>query len=253
MNIIYLIIILQVLITIYLIYKTRKLEKFETNADIIKTSVDNKYKFDIDAFRNLISLSKHIYNNNRLLIPATNFQINDLNITDEFIVDGNINFTNKNINYLDIYPRYMVIAWFNSSYTSIPKGWSKCDGTKYKLVDGVTISTHSFDSEGIQTPDLRGRFILGEGTSPGLTSRRLDEYGGEANAILSENQIPRHTHSSDNFLKRVDQANGITSYYTNVSHPKHYFDTDVTIGHAGWSNSHNNMPPYFVLIYIMKL
>ena len=78
------------------------------------------------------------------------------------------------VNKLNILPRGCIIA-FNSIIFGIPDGWLLCDGTK-------------------NTPDLRGRFILGAGQGKDLTDRKLNDQGGTEKHILSESEIPTHTH-----------------------------------------------------------
>ena len=77
------------------------------------------------------------------------------------------------VNKLNILPRGCIIA-FNSM--EAPKGWLLCDGQN-------------------NTPDLRGRFILGAGKGSGLTDRNLNEKGGTEKHTLSESEIPNHKHN----------------------------------------------------------
>jgi hypothetical protein len=103
------IIMLLVLGMIYLLYKTRNIETFSTS-DEISQAINDIYKADINAIRNLSNVATEIKNNNdSLIIPAKTTNVTDLigvnsqftNITSDkaaiknITVDGNIIYTNK--------------------------------------------------------------------------------------------------------------------------------------------------------------
>ncbi len=111
-----------------------------------------------------------------------------------------------------------IIMW---SGTNIPNGWALCDGHITK--------------EGITTPDLRGRFIVGSGINsnaisdpsiwdvnyltPGNLSNRgsiSGKTGGIKSLILNSNQLPSHTHG-------ISLA---TSYAGEHQHPYITAETD---------------------------
>lgn len=129
-----------------------------------------------------------------------------------------------------------IIIWSGSE---VPDGWALCDGTN-------------------GTPDLRGRFVLGKSTSHAIGSK-----GGSETVTLTVDQMPAHNH-----FQKVDIGGSTVQYfvstkgtggsvsgvyldksYINWSSPYKQLATDS----AGSSSSHNNMPPYYVLAYIMKL
>ena len=43
-------------------------------------------------------------------------------------------------------------------------------------------------------PDARGRAIIGPGTGPGLSNQRLGSRGGAEQVVLTEAQLPSHSH-----------------------------------------------------------
>lgn len=125
------------------------------------------------------------------------------------------------------------------------KKWHLCDGTN-------------------GTPDLRQRFILGgDGTDSGTT-------GGEASVTLTVQTIPAHGHTGTtstngdhshtvttfNEFRKINGNNydgycaGSTNRTTSTNgNHQHNLNIDST----GGGQPHNNMPPYYVLAYIMKL
>jgi microcystin-dependent protein len=227
--------------------------------------INDKYKGDIDAIRNLIGISNKIYNKetDTLIIPATNTYINNLIIDEDFII------YDKDKNYLDIFPRYMVLIWGstneiridgNKKKNNIPKGWALCDGTKYYLNDDGDTQKAYEDKDGIYTPDLRGRFILGSGygskdeKQKHLIQRNLYEKGGEEYVKLKHQELPPHTHTYPYITYNSEKSSNITNenIYFNVDNKA---QTSSVYGNNLESkySSHNNMPPYYVLTYIMKL
>jgi microcystin-dependent protein/phage baseplate assembly protein W len=82
-----------------------------------------------------------------------------------------------------------------------PVGWMLCNGAAisrttfpdlYALI-GTTYGT----GDGLSTfniPDLRGRFLLGQGQGVGLTNRVLAAIGGEENHVISIAEMAAHTH-----------------------------------------------------------
>lgn len=135
----------------------------------------------------------------------------------------------------------------------VNKEWHLCDGTN-------------------GTPDLRSRFIYGgDGTNNGAT-------GGEESVTLSMEQIPKHyfsgktsTNGSHNHwfasardINHTDRNTARFEDTDDFSRTRAWLKGDHT-GDAGEHNHtfttntlggnqpHNNMPPYYVLAYIMKL
>ncbi len=156
-----------------------------------------------------------------------------------------------------------IIMW---SGGAVPDGWALCDGT---TVNGNV------------TPDLRGRFVLGSGSGDGLTPRTIGATSGDETVTLKETQMPPHTHNVDPFAFNTgstgshthsigartswqgdggtcvkgdgNSINGSVATYSGGDHI-HVIDVPNTIStSAGSGLPHNNMPPYYVLAYIMRV
>ena len=160
-----------------------------------------------------------------------------------------------------------IVAWTGATP---PLGWTLCDGS---IVNGV------------KTPDLRGRFILGTGQGTGLTARTLGELGGFENVALTLAQMPQHSHLADPpsfevgsggshrhnhmgalgriesarlhpFKEHADHMGRIPT--TNPTLPAgehtHSFDLppQTTLG-VGQGMPHNNLPPFYVMAFIMRV
>jgi microcystin-dependent protein len=110
-----------------------------------------------------------------------------------------------------------------------PNGWAICNGSN-------------------GTPDLTGRFILGFTGEPNPT-RPLNSIGGAERVTLSVNELPSHTHGAFKYgFGGINRGNfGDNRVVINTTSESAY---NVPTGN---NQAHENMPPYYVLYYIMKL
>lgn len=123
----------------------------------------------------------------------------------------------------------------NKNTGLVNREWHLCDGTN-------------------GTPDLRNRFIYGgDGTNNGAT-------GGETSHKLTEAELPALSGEAGLYIRynNSQTASGILkqSYNTTSKFPsvasENCTSSVVKIAFGG-NQPHNNMPPYFVLAFIMKL
>jgi hypothetical protein len=147
-------------------------------------------------------------------------------------VDGNLNVRNKVMESgFSLIPRGVIVAWTGSQ---APDGWAICDGDN-------------------GTPDLSGRFILGSGFADNLTPRTLNQRGGAETHTLNVNELPEHDHyvaPSAGYESNSSRRN-IYADFSGWHHGR--YRRDVRTGPTGRGDPHNNMPPFHVLAYIMKL
>jgi microcystin-dependent protein len=279
------ILIVLIIAVIYLLWKTsnssnssNSSENFDVTADI-QTAINNTYRVNLDAMRNLGDIANKILNNDdTLVLPANLTKIVNLEVSGDLEISGNVNFTNKDTKIMEIFPRYMVIAWATDN---IPSGWVLCDGNRYyKTTDAnnniifpqiIAGNTAPEGAEIIETPDLRGRFVLGsgngeiinnDGTKTPLTPRILKNRGGLEKVALTIEEIPSHSHDTvgpQNYTS-LGPGNG----YQPGGDFKVITQTGVTGGRLREITTrgalpiydtmpHENMPPFYVLTYIMKL
>ncbi len=148
-----------------------------------------------------------------------------------------------------------IIMW---SGANAPAGWQLCDGTN-------------------GTPDLRGRFVLGSGANPLLTERTVGQSGGEESHTLTEAEMPSHNHNASGStasagahthtyssghngsggISNGDQDSGEMGRFANVnttsSSGAHTHTFNVNTSFTGSGAPHNNLPPYYVLAFIMRI
>ena len=118
-------------------------------------------------------------------------------------------------------PLGMILPWKG---TNTPSDWIYCNGTN--------------------SPNLQNRFILGVSTNRPIGT----PPGGEEEVTLSKANIPPHTHNftvTQLTMKGKDGGCGGNPKY-NLGD---YSNQETTS--TGGSLPHNNMPPYYVLSYIL--
>ncbi|MES2134133.1 MAG: tail fiber protein [Bacteroidota bacterium] len=164
-------------------------------------------------------------------------------------------------------PRGAIIMW---SGGTPPTGWGFCDGTI---------------QSGLQTPDLRGRFIVGYDGSVnvlptvapanGTTTNygAIGNTGGETGHTLAKSELPKHQHtvntsttdggavsvsgSGYGFLSTAGSLIGMSGSNYSADAYDHSHSISGSSGNGttdGLNNQvHENRPPYYVLAYIIKL
>lgn len=194
---------------------------------------------------------------------AGSFQSTGVLVSGEASVAGTVDAAG--FHGLGMAPVGSIVMWTGSTP---PRGWVLCDGS---TVSGVT------------TPDLRGRFVLGSGNGPGLSPRVQGQSGGAETHALVAAEIPQHWHMASFSGTTPDRGDyGSHSYRvalgsdwtfngwgTDSSRPSrkvvgrqtsssgnHQHDLDIPGFHSsssGEGRPHSNMPPFYVLAFIMRV
>ena len=127
-------------------------------------------------------------------------------------------------------PQGFIGMWYGAT-NAIPSGWALCDGS---IVNGL------------QTPDLRDKFVVGASNSTGDTSYpglSPNATGGSADATLVSHshsvRIGQSEDAGDRTLAYHDDSSGFTNE-NNLVNP------------TGSTATNKNLPPYYALAYIMK-
>lgn len=131
-----------------------------------------------------------------------------------------------------------------------PPGWLLCDGKTYtkaeypELYQAIAPVYRSGDT--FTVPDRRGRMLLGASVVYALGST-----GGEAQHVLTVEEMPTHTHDFNGNWPLVASGpviNGMNASWGNGN----ISTSSRNAGNAGGSKPHNNMPPYHVTIWIIS-
>lgn len=147
-------------------------------------------------------------------------------------------------------PTGLICMWSGSS-SNIPNGWALCNGNN-------------------NTPDLRDKFVLGAGKNYAVGA-----IGGKKEVTLTIAQMPSHKHDIgdhshyvQNYTWRGSGGSGGRGIVLDLISGSYSDDEWVSVGErvrasgiigtattsiVGNGESHNNMPPYYALCFIMKL
>lgn len=177
-----------------------------------------------------------------------------------------------------------------------PRDWAYCNGQLMAIADYnalfAIIGTY-YGGDGRSTfalPDLRSRVPVGVGTGPGLMPYALAQRGGAESVILSQAQMPAHSHSvqasaasvlSGNIDVKIpvnsdeaEENSAVNHYLAPTSAPAYAGDktagqylgatevnstqdvttsVNVEIGQTGASQPLYNVQPYLGMHYIICL
>lgn len=162
------------------------------------------------------------------------------------------------------------VRMFANDYA--PQYWASCDGQ----LMGVSQNTALFSLVGslyggdgrttFGIPNLQGRAAMHSGTGPGLTSRQVGQFGGTPAYVLSESEMPTHTHSitgltgggnlnspDDGAYLAVDtNAQMRLRFLSSAPNSDRSMDL-MALSNAGGGAAHENRQPYLVVNYCMAL
>jgi microcystin-dependent protein len=148
-----------------------------------------------------------------------------------------------------------------------PQGWALCNGqlmpiTENEILFQVIGTTYGGDGqETFALPDLQSRFPVHMGQGSGLTNRTLGERAGVESVTLTSQQIPAHTHgfladaAGSSSASPKGKVHGAASGLACYADPGTDNGTMAasTIGSAGGSQPHDNIPPYLTVNFIISL
>ncbi len=205
------------------------------------------------------SVGEFNFDTNTMAVPAGDMNITSINGNINLEADDNITIRANNsaidLSADNVYggiPIGGIILWSGkqSALTltpTVPDGWWLCDGTN-------------------NTPDLRGRFVVGFSSSAPFNE--IDASGGEKEHTLTVDEMPSHGHSiTDPGHEHIETMSTSTVFpatngsihltYGGTQNPSPSTTasatTGITIDPSGGGQPHNNLPPYYVLAYIMRI
>ncbi len=153
------------------------------------------------------------------------------------------------------------------------KGWALCNGQLLSIAQNTALFSllgTTYGGDGITTfalPNLQGRLPMHWGNGPGLSGRVIGEMSGSESVTLISTQIPAHNHplnctttggATDNptgtLLATSADANlnPINTYLGGSAAPNAQM-APTSIGLAGGSQPHDNMPPFLCVTFIIAL
>lgn len=137
---------------------------------------------------------------------------------------------------------------------SAPDGFMLCDGAELLASEnadlfsaiGTTYGTGQAPGS-FKLPDLRGRAPIGAGQGDGLSDRAMGGSGGAETHQLTIEEMPSHSHGIDYRSNLAGLDNGKQVRAANSE------SGAVQSRATGGDQPHNNMQPYLVVNYIIKV
>lgn len=146
------------------------------------------------------------------------------------------------------------------SFDFPPKDWAFCDGSLLKIAGNQGLfsligTTYGGDGKtNFALPDLRGRIPFDDGKTISL-----GQSGGEEKHTLTIAEIPKHTHSVYASNEPANQPSPVNNFWAGskeISPFSNSYDTELAkgaISEFGSDHSHENMPPFLVLNFVISL
>lgn len=164
------------------------------------------------------------------------------------------------------------ITMFGGNFA--PRGWAFCEGQLLAISQNsalFSILGTTYGGDGRTTfglPDLRGRFPTQQGNGPGLSNKNLGQKGGVESVTLNTTQIPSHSHAAGLQIPASTEVGNTPSpsgaYHAKSNDGENNFTSaapnstmaasgGVTVGNTGGNLSHENMPPFLAINFIIAL
>lgn len=147
------------------------------------------------------------------------------------------------------------IIEYSGGSNDLPTGYMLCDGsaisrTTYSQLFNIIGTTYG-SGDGSTTfnlPNLKGRVAVGFDSSDSDFDT-LGESGGEKTHTLTIDEMPAHNHNTD---KYYNTGIGANNFYGSNATGNHYTNPNG-MSNAGGGQAHNNLQPYLVVNYIIKV
>jgi len=182
-----------------------------------------------------------------------------------------------------------IIMWSGTTGTSLPSNWKLCDGSTYNSIKTPDLRGRFVLSSGQGSGGLTNRTVDASGgvETVALTEAQMPKHKHDVGATTSGNDgdhshtisDPGHFHTfaggnnqnyaqgnpvsmSDNHSNTPNTSTETTGIsINNYPHPypthgqgtQHKHTITVTETEKGSSNAHENMPPFYVLAFIMRI
>jgi len=150
------------------------------------------------------------------------------------------------------------------AYNFAPQGWAFCNGQLLQINQYSALYSllgTQFGGNGTSNfalPDLRGRVPMHFGQGVGLTNRVMGEKAGEESHVLSQTEMPMHSHSLMVNSNVGTSDTPVSNYLARNSEGIKQFSTTQNTSNAGVNPTgngyaHNNMQPYLTLNFVISL
>jgi microcystin-dependent protein len=150
------------------------------------------------------------------------------------------------------------------SFNFAPEGWSLCNGQLIAISQNAALfallgtNYGGNGTENFALPNLQGATPIHFGVAVDSTNYTIGETGGEVNVTLSSAEMPSHTHQANGVSTVADLEPATGNAWADSAQNPYAASGNTSmssssVGNAGGSLSHNNMPPYLVMNFIIAL
>jgi len=154
--------------------------------------------------------------------------------------------------FIDPMPIGSIVMW--GTATPPNDNWVFCDGTDlqksmYPELFDILKYTYGGSGNFFKVPNMQGKFPVGKDNTNEFNT--YGKTGGEKRVTLGVTEMPSHTH---NLVTGYQETTN--SGYADKLHFYKQKDTVVTnswIQSTGGGQSHNNLPPYITISFIIKV
>ena len=157
-----------------------------------------------------------------------------------------------------------------AAFGFVPRGWAACNGQILSIQQNQALFSLlgvTYGGDGRITfalPDLRGRSIVGSD----FTSVAWGEIAGSETVGMTNEQLPRHTHSLQasttagptgrpappvGKLFGVNSATSPASIFAPAGSNEVVLSAGTNVPPSGGNQPHNNMQPYLTINYVIAL
>lgn len=142
-----------------------------------------------------------------------------------------------------------MIGSIHAYAADLPTGVLPCDGSSHARVDYPVLyamldAAYIIDADNFRTPDLQGRVVIGAGSGAGLTTRLINDVGGEEGHQLTTGELPAHDHTTHQHGVDLDVEGPV-----GVPQPVTGYAFASVTGSTGSNQAHNTMQPFTALNY----
>jgi microcystin-dependent protein len=199
------------------------------------------------------------------IIEAPRFVSTQATGTAPFTVDSTTAVTNLNADLLDgqhgsVYSPAGMVSQFAGS--TAPTGWLLCDGSAVSRTTYATLFTAIGTAYGtgngsttFNVPNLKGRIPVGRDAAD-TSFDVIGETGGAKTHTLTTAEIPAHNHPITFSGQTFTPAGGggyVASSTGGSGAGGPTGQWSYSIGNTGGGGAHNNLQPYVVMNYIIKV
>lgn len=160
-----------------------------------------------------------------------------------------------NVKVTDTLPVGTIIPYAG---TTIPSNYMKCEGQALSRIEYdilfSAIGTTYGAGDGTTTfnlPNLKGRVLVGQDTDD-TDFDTLGEKGGEKTHTLTIDEMPSHNHRQTYYLEKLTLGSSDSAIMSGGGGATAGNSNQYTTN-AGGDQPHNNLQPYIVLNYIIKV